>query len=146
PNNASTTTYCTNMLNIGPARILKDKATTMGRPSPDAGAANTLFTFLAQRFQGSFDANGLNCTGLLKVANPITVTMDANGVVTDAAITLPGNAGGAGGGGGGGGNPAIDCAVNGTVIAGCNGTTTINNQTCTIMLDAAATKPQVNIT
>ena len=147
PNRASTTDYCNNLLNIAPARILKDKATTSARSSPDAGAANSLFTFLAQRFQASFDTGGLACTTLLKVQNPIAVTTDANGVATDATITLPGAGGaGGGGGGGGGGNVAIDCAVNGVVVPGCNGTTTINNQTCAIMLDAAATKPQVNIT
>ena len=47
---ASTTTYCKHLLAIGPARIQLDMQFTQGRPSPDPAAANSLFTFLAQRF------------------------------------------------------------------------------------------------
>ncbi len=58
---------------------------TQGQPSPDPAVANTLFTFLAQRFVASYGANGLNCAGLLNTPDPLTVTTDANGVAISAA-------------------------------------------------------------
>lgn len=68
--------------------------------------------------------------------SPVTVKTDANGVAIDTMIngvTM---------------NPpvakALNCAVNGTVIAGCTGTTVINGQLCSMALDA--TTNQVNIT
>src|SRR6266700_4011872 len=83
---ASTTTYCRRLLAIGPARIQLDMQLTQGRPSPDPAVANSLFTFLAQRFVASYGANGLNCVGLLNKPDPITVTTDANGVANSAII------------------------------------------------------------
>ena len=84
---ASTTTYCRHLLAIGPARIQLDMQLTQGRPSPDPAVANSLFTFLAQRFVASYGANGLNCVGLLNKPDPITVTTDANGVATSTTLT-----------------------------------------------------------
>jgi len=82
----STTTYCKHLLAIGPTRIQLDMQLTQGRPSPDPAAANSLFTFLTQRFDASYGANGLNCVGLLNVPDPITVTTNANGVAIDATF------------------------------------------------------------
>jgi hypothetical protein len=84
---ASTTTYCKHLLAIGPARIQLDMQLTQGRPSPDPAVANSLFTFLAQRFVASYGANGLNCAGLLNTPDPITVTTDAQGVAISATFT-----------------------------------------------------------
>lgn len=83
---ASTTTYCKHMLAIGPERIQFDMQFTQGRPSPDPAAANSLFTFLAQRFVASYGANGLNCAGLLNVPDPVAVTTDGNGVTVSATF------------------------------------------------------------
>ncbi len=93
---ANTTAYCTNLLNIAPARLQLDKALTMAQASPDPAVANSLFTFLAQRFVTTFGANGLNCVGLLNQPNPVTVTTDGNGVAIDATIAAPTGAGGNG--------------------------------------------------
>lgn len=134
--NASTKMYCSNMLNIAPARIQLDAQTLKGRPSPDPAAANTLFTFMAQRFNASFGANGLNCTGLLNQPNPIKLTTDNNGVVVDASITVPN-------GGNMGNQNGLSCVINGNTVAGCNGTTMINGQSCTFTLDQA--NQRVNI-
>lgn len=43
---------------------------------------------LVHVFSGVSDPKsvGLGCTGLLNVANPVTLTMDGNGVVTAATI------------------------------------------------------------
>ncbi len=176
PTDASgdTATYCQNMIAIAPARFQLDMQFTMDRPSPDAGAATNLFTFLAQRFNNSLQE--LNCPQ----QSPITLQQDANGVTTGATINLTGQinqptpttpaqptpttpaqptpttpaqptptattpAGGGGGGGGGGGTTnGPDCVVNGAVVPGCMGTTTINGKSCTISYDAA--NKQVDIT
>jgi len=101
---ASTTTYCNNLLATGPARIQLDAQFTKGRPSPDPAAANSLFTFLAQRFVTSYGANGLNCVGLLNKPDPVMVTLNGN-VAVNAAININGaNATGNGNGNGNGNN------------------------------------------
>lgn len=56
------------------------------QPSPDPGAANSLFTFLASRLSSTLSADGINCVSLLKIQNPITLTTDADGVATAATI------------------------------------------------------------
>src|SRR5260221_3373600 len=103
-NDASTTTYCTNLLKIGTARLQLDMQFTQNRLSPDAPAANPLFTCLAQRFSPTFGPNGLNCTGLLNLQNPVTLTTDGNGVATAATINptpAPANANNGNGNGNG---------------------------------------------
>src|SRR5258708_11271626 len=80
---------------------------TQNGASPDAAAANSLFTFLAQRFSTSFGPNGLNCTGLLNLQNPVTLTTDGNGVATAATINptpAPANANNGNGNNGNGQN------------------------------------------
>jgi hypothetical protein len=88
-NSANTTTYCRNMVNPGLARIQLNAQTFRAHPSPDPAAANSLFTFLAVRFNDSYGEDGLNCAGLLKQPSPIKLTNNANGVAIDAKITLP---------------------------------------------------------
>jgi hypothetical protein len=61
----------------------------MVQASPDPAVANSLFTFLAQRFVATYGANGLNCVGLLNRPDPVTVTTDGNGVAVAATITVP---------------------------------------------------------
>lgn len=135
-NGASTTTYCNNLLAIGPTRMQLDAQFTKGRPSPDPAVANSLFNFLAQRFVTSFGANGLNCTGLLNKPDPVTVIQDGNGVTVNAVINganTNGNGNKNGNvNGNGNGNNGVNCMVNGMAITGCMGTTTINGQTCTL--------------
>ncbi len=83
---ASTTTYCQNMLAIGPARIQLDMQFTQAKGSPDPALANSLFTFLAQRFVASYGPNGLNCAALLNTPDPVAVTTDGNGVAISATF------------------------------------------------------------
>ena len=120
---SSTKTYCQNLLAIGPERILLDAHLTKFQASPDAAAANSLFTFLAQRFVNTYGPNGLNCMNRLKQPDPITLKMDGNGVVIDATIN---------------GTTVVqpvNCSINGTLVLGCTGTTTINGKTCTLAFD-----------
>jgi hypothetical protein len=81
---ASGTTYCRNFLNVGIARLKLDQPLTLGGQTPEADAATNLFTFLAMRANQSW--TNLNCQTLLGIANPVTLTTDANGVVTAATI------------------------------------------------------------
>jgi hypothetical protein len=113
-NNANTTTYCTNLLNTGLPRLQLDMAKTINATTPAPAVANNLFTFLASRFNMAFGNGGLNCTGLLKVANPVAMTLDGNGVTLAATITLPGAA-----------------AAGGTTTGTGTGTTTTTTQTAT---------------
>ncbi|GCF10325.1 hypothetical protein [Dictyobacter arantiisoli] len=78
---ASTATYCQNLLNTAPQRIFADRAYTQLQPSADVMLANNLFTFLAQRFNTSWGANGLNCQHILGIKSPIKLS-------TDGAITV----------------------------------------------------------
>src|SRR5712691_2452927 len=87
---ASTHTYCTNLLAIAPQRMQLDAtmALTTGRPSPDPAVANSLFTFLAQRFVFTYEKNGLNCKQLLHKPDPVKVQTDDNGVTIAATINI----------------------------------------------------------
>ncbi len=93
---ASGTTYCQNLLNTGLPRIQLDMPMTINATTPAADAANSLFTFLANRFMQSY--TNLNCQNLLNKPNPVTVQMNGAGVVTSATINGAGAAGGAGAG------------------------------------------------
>jgi hypothetical protein len=90
--NGDGATYCTNLYNnaAGIQRVFKDQATFQNAPSVDPAMATNLFTFLAMRANQSFV--NLGCDKLLNVANPITLTLDGNQVVTDATFTLAGQA------------------------------------------------------
>ena len=85
--NGSGATYCQNFFGSpnGIQRVFNDQAMFQNAPSVDAAMATNLFTFLAMRANQSF--TNLGCGGLLNVANPITLTMDGNGVVTAATYT-----------------------------------------------------------
>ena len=93
---ASGTTYCQNLVQTGIPRLQLDQPMTANAASPDAGAANSLFTFLAQRFQASY--TNLNCQQLLNMRNPVTTQTDGNGVVTSATFNTNGNGNGNGNG------------------------------------------------
>lgn len=97
---ASGTTYCQNLVNTGLPRIEQDQTLTVNGTSPAPAAANSLFTFLAMRFNQSF--TNLTCGNLLNMANPVALQTDGNGVVisatfTNGATTTGGNNGNPGG-------------------------------------------------
>ena len=87
PRNTSMTAnaqaYCTNMINIQAARLELDKSFMTGAPSPVPSLGNNLFTFLAARLAGSF--GNLNCQNY-GLTDPVTLTLDANGVATNATL------------------------------------------------------------
>jgi hypothetical protein len=81
---ANAQAYCTDMINIEAARLQLDKSFTTGAPSPVPSLGDNLFTFLAARLAGSFGNLGCQKYGL---TDPVTLTLDANGVATDAALS-----------------------------------------------------------
>src|SRR5215472_16237231 len=87
---ASTKTYCQNLLSTGLPRIAADQEFTGPVASPFPDVATNLFTFLATRFNQTF-SNGdgfLHCEQLLDLQNPVTLQTNAAGVVTGATIDL----------------------------------------------------------
>ncbi|MFI5272489.1 MAG: hypothetical protein ACHQ4H_05580 [Ktedonobacterales bacterium] len=82
--------YCRNLYQIGPKRLLLDKPFTSVQPSLDPAAANNLYTFLAQRFVFTFGSQGLGCASLLHVTDPVAVRTNARGVAVAATIHYPG--------------------------------------------------------
>ncbi|TPX37727.1 hypothetical protein SmJEL517_g00483 [Synchytrium microbalum] len=80
---ADTTSYCTNLKNVGAKFIIDNKAIFQGA-SPDTAVSTTLFGFLSNRLVESW-AN-LNCPTYTGLAAPISLVMDANNLVTDASL------------------------------------------------------------
>ena len=87
---ASTRTYCQNLLRTGLPRIAADQKLTQQVASPAPDTATNLFTFLATRFSQAIsnDDGFLHCLQLLNVQNPITLQTNADGVTTGATIDL----------------------------------------------------------
>jgi hypothetical protein len=129
---ASGKQYCQNYATFGAQRIAADAPFTVNGASPDPAVGNNLFTFLAQRFVDSYGADNLKCNQLLGKDSPIATTQNADGVAISATLNgKPINTQQPAGGNGG--TPTTpDCNVNGTKVAGCAGTVTINGQTCTL--------------
>ncbi len=127
---ANGTDYCKNMIKVGIPRLEMDMPMTINAASPDPGAANSLFTFLAQRLQGSYD--NLNCKPLLNnMPNPVTTKTDSNGVAISASFS----------------NTAISslvsCSINGKTFQGCNGTANVNGVDCAFAFDKNADQVKV---
>jgi len=81
---ASTQTYCTNLLAVGPQRLLLDSHLTRVFASPVPAMANSLFTFLAQRFVATYMI--LNCQKLTGQIDPVSVKVDDQGVAISATF------------------------------------------------------------
>ena len=75
--------YCQNLVNIQPARNNLDMAKELNFGTPVAAVGNNLATFLGNRLSMSFTNLGCANDGL---ANPVTATLDGNGVAT--AVTF----------------------------------------------------------
>jgi hypothetical protein len=75
--------YCQNMLNVQSLFLQNNQAVLATGTSPVPAVGNNLFTFLANRLNMSF--TNLNCQNF-GLKNPVTVTLDGNGVATAATI------------------------------------------------------------
>ncbi len=129
---ANTEDYCLNLMNVAPSRLALDAQFTMKNASPDPAAANNLFNFLGQRFAATW--TNLTCQQLTGKASPITVKTNKKGVAIETIIN------------GVDINPVakkLTCTVNGTAIADCTPTTTINGQTCSLAMDVNTNKGKI---
>jgi hypothetical protein len=77
-------TYCTNLVAGAPPFLKEFEQIFLGQTSPDAGAGNNLFTFLAARFLASLTL--LTCPP--PPFQPVVCQMDVNNVTTSCVITL----------------------------------------------------------
>jgi hypothetical protein len=77
--------YCQNMVNVQTSFLQNNQTLLATDTSPVPAVGNNLFTFLANRLNMSF-AN-LNCQNF-GLTNPVTVTLDGNGVATAATFNV----------------------------------------------------------
>ncbi|MGB6573269.1 MAG: hypothetical protein WBF20_16475 [Trebonia sp.] len=84
PAGQSPAAYCSDMEQIQGKRLQQDVNLLLNAPSPDTGAADNLFTFMAMRLQQSF--TNLNC-GNFGQQNEVSFSSDANGVVVAACFS-----------------------------------------------------------
>lgn len=77
--------YCQNMVNIAPARDNLDMTKDAAFTTPVPATGNNLATFMGNRLSMSFVNLGCANYGL---KNPVTVTLDGNGVATAVAYSL----------------------------------------------------------
>jgi hypothetical protein len=125
--NGNATTYCTNLFTnpVGIQRVFTDRAMFQNAPSVDAAMATNLFTFLAMRANQSF--TNLGCGNLLHVANPISLTMNGNQVVTAATFGAAGQP------------PVTTCGPTSTTTAPAGATTTTTSSGATSTTAAGTT-------
>ena len=83
PAGQSPAAYCSDMEQIQGKRLQQDVNLLLNAPSPDTGAADNLFTFMAMRLQQSF--MNLNCDNFGQ-QNDVSFSSDANGVVVAACF------------------------------------------------------------
>jgi len=86
--------YCFNMYLTFPIRFLKNIGSLINYPSPDAAAADSLYTFLGQRFVAAFGDQNLGCFDKLQIPRtlpPLRVTLNAAGTAVGIIVTPPNN-------------------------------------------------------
>jgi hypothetical protein len=89
PDDANTTTYCRNLVDIGLPLLQLEQPFLTAFRSPFPDVANNLFTFMAQRFVGTYmllNEFGRTCADFLGQQVPVTLITNADGVVIDATI------------------------------------------------------------
>jgi hypothetical protein len=79
-----TARYCRQLLRTAPRRLLANKASLSSFRSPDPAAADTLFTFMAQRFAASYQI--LDCASLTSQPDPVSFQTDSSGIVISATV------------------------------------------------------------
>jgi len=79
-----TARYCRQLLRIAPQRMMANQKALTAFASPDTAAANSLFTFLTQRFVAAYQL--LDCATLVNEPNPVSVTVNKAGVAVSATV------------------------------------------------------------
>jgi hypothetical protein len=86
--------YCFNMYLTFPLRLLKLMGSLVNFPSPDPNAADSLYTFLGQRWVAAFGDQNLGCFDKLQIPRalpPIRLNVNANGLTVGVIVTPPNN-------------------------------------------------------
>jgi hypothetical protein len=83
-NDVDTARYCREIVRTAPQRMLANQKLLTAFTTPDAGAASSLYTFLAQRLVASWQL--LNCATLINQADPVSVTLNGQGVAVSATV------------------------------------------------------------
>ena len=83
---ASGLAYCRGFVRAGIPRLAAEYNAFTSQPTVNADVGTNLATFLANRAQATFV--NLGCATLLKIANPVTLVNNANGVTTNATYNL----------------------------------------------------------
>jgi len=81
---ADTGRYCRQLLRTFPLRLVANQKALAAFASPDPAAANSLYTFLGQRFVAAYQL--LDCQNLVNLADPVSVRTDANGVAISVVV------------------------------------------------------------
>jgi hypothetical protein len=81
---ASTTTYCHHMRTVQPRKMFRDRPALVAFHSVDPAVADTLFTFMAQRYVASYEI--LKCQALLNQPVNVTLRKSEAGIVIDATL------------------------------------------------------------
>lgn len=79
-----TARYCRQLLRVFPDRLMKNSRTLQGAASPASDAANSLYTFLGQRFVGTYSL--LDCETRIGEKDPLSVSVDHRGVATGIKV------------------------------------------------------------
>jgi hypothetical protein len=84
PDDASTTKYCRKMRAVQPKKLFREKSVYIAFRSPDSTVADSLFTFMAQRYVGSYEI--LKCESLLNKPVNVALKTAEDGIVIDATL------------------------------------------------------------
>jgi hypothetical protein len=79
-----TARYCRQLLRTAPRRLLSNKASLSAFRSPDTTTADSLYTFMVQRFVASYQI--LDCASLTGQPDPVSFQTDSSGIVTSVTV------------------------------------------------------------
>jgi hypothetical protein len=88
---ASTRTYCINLMHVAPPRLATDARLLGQGVTPDAAVGNTLFTFMAQRYVMTFTGplgTNLNCMQMFNLQPLVATVKSGEGVAIAVLITV----------------------------------------------------------
>ncbi len=91
---ASTKTYCINLMQVAPPRLATDAPLLGQGATPNPGVGNTLFTFMAQRYVNTFTnplGEGLNCAKRFHLNPNVATRQNRDGVAIAVLITVNGH-------------------------------------------------------
>ena len=83
-----TARYCRQLLRVFPQRLMQNSRALKGTGSPSSDAADSLYTFLGQRFVGTYRM--LDCESRTGQPDPVSVSVNGSGVATGVNVDTTG--------------------------------------------------------